>query len=355
MSCLGTQQSEKTEKPTRRKIDTAHKQGIYPQSRELMILACLTAVFMTLRGMFGFISNTLILLIKHFFILAGSQSVMGEQDAAYFYRFSCFRYLTAVFPVLLSAVVAAAAVTFVQTRFGVSSAVLKPDFKRISAADRIRKVFKQGPFSFFKTVFKTTAVIYIIFSSIRKRSELFQGLSDADITQTSAFIGSAVQEILLRTLILLLFISAADFIIEYLRYYNKLKMSKREIKEEIKESEQDPLIRQKMRSHRHVHGTASSDVRSADVVICSGEYAVALKYDSVINSAPVAVAAGVKDQAYYITQTAQNYNIPVFNRPDLARRIYMKTSPGQKIDPQFYYETAGILADIYDKNIKDLK
>ena len=177
---------------------------------------------------------------------------------------------------------------------------------------------------------------------------MVQRLSHMQIYALSA---GVIFSIAIRIGVLLLVLALIDY--AYQRYHleQQLKMSKQDVKEEMRRMEGDPKIKQRRRqlAVQMANKKLKKDVPTADVVVTNPtEFAVALKYDSATMHAPRVVAKGQDLMAKRIREIAIEHGIPILERKPLARALYKLVSVGQEIPAQFYSTVAEILAYVYD-------
>ncbi len=154
----------------------------------------------------------------------------------------------------------------------------------------------------------------------------------------------------MKIALVLLVLAVADYMFQRWKREEDLKMSKQEVKEEMKRMEGDPLIKQRRQriARQLALQRVNQAVPGADVVVTNPtHYAVALKYDSDNMSAPRVVAKGADFIAARIRQLAAQHGIPIIERKELARGLYHSVDPGQEIPPEFYQAVAEILAYVY--------
>ncbi len=145
-------------------------------------------------------------------------------------------------------------------------------------------------------------------------------------------------------------LAVIDFIYQRYEYEKKLKMTRREVKDERKQLEGDPLVRSRIRRQQMAiaRQRMMQDVPTADVVITNPtRIAVALKYDQEENDAPVLVAKGVEIVAKKIREIAEENDVPVVENPPVAQIIWRQTEIGQEIPVELYQAVAEILAAVY--------
>jgi flagellar biosynthetic protein FlhB len=162
----------------------------------------------------------------------------------------------------------------------------------------------------------------------------------------------------IRVGVLLLLLAAIDYIYQRFRVERMLRMTKSEVKDEMRSMEGDPMMKQRRRqiAVQRAMQRLKKDVPKADVVVTNPtHYAVALEYDQAKMRAPKVVAKGVDFMAERIRVLAAEAGVPIIQRPPLARAIYRMVDVGQEIPEEFYAAVAEILAYVYELSGKHLR
>jgi flagellar biosynthetic protein FlhB len=162
---------------------------------------------------------------------------------------------------------------------------------------------------------------------------------------------AVVYSIAIRVGILLLVLAIVDYAYQRFRIEKRLKMSKQEVKDEMRRMEGDPQIKQRRRqlAMQRVMQRIQKDVPTADVVVTNPtHFAIALKYDKDNMHAPRVVAKGADFLAQRIRAIAAESGVPIVERAPLARALYKLVDVGQEIPEQFYSAVAEILAYVYE-------
>lgn len=157
-------------------------------------------------------------------------------------------------------------------------------------------------------------------------------------------------DLAIRLGLALLILGIVDYLIQRWKLERQLRMTKQEVRDELKKMEGDPLIKQRRRQlqARLALQRIRSEVPKADVVVTNPtEFAVALKYDQAVMAAPRVVAKGKDYLAARIREVAQLHGVPVVQRPPLARALYAGVEVGQDVPPAFYRAVAELLAYVY--------
>jgi flagellar biosynthetic protein FlhB len=155
----------------------------------------------------------------------------------------------------------------------------------------------------------------------------------------------------MRIATVLLVLAILDYLYQRFRIEKELKMTKEEVKEEMKRMEGDPKIKSRRRqiAQQAAMQRLKKDVPTADVVVTNPtHFAVALKYDPTGMAAPRVIAKGQDFLALKIREIAAEAGIPILERPPLARTLYRTVEVGQEIPEQLYAAVAEILAYVYE-------
>jgi flagellar biosynthetic protein FlhB len=169
--------------------------------------------------------------------------------------------------------------------------------------------------------------------------------------QAFALGASIVYAVGLRVAALLLVLAIVDYTYSRFRNETKLRMTKQEVKEEMRRMEGDPKIKQRRRqiAYQMASKRLAKDVPTADVIITNPtHFAIALKYDAATMHAPKVVAKGQDLLAQKIREIAIAHGIPIIERKPLARALYRLVEVGKEIPEQFYSAIAEILAYVYE-------
>ena len=227
-------------------------------------------------------------------------------------------------PILLLAL-AAIAGNMVQHRLVWSAESLKPKLSKISLAGGAKRLFSKLALAISLKGLLKLALLGAIMTVLLwpKRYELI-GLVAMDPAVVLPLTRSLSLEVLGAVVAVLAIIAAADYLFQYRHWYERQKMSLREMKEEFKQTEGDPAIKAKIRQLRQARSRKRmmAAVPKASVIITNPtHYAIALQYDRGMN-APLCVAKGIDGIALKIREVAAAHDIPVVENPPLARALH---------------------------------
>ena len=254
-------------------------------------------------------------------------------------------------PVFLTAVVAAAASSYLQVGFLFTPSLVAPKFDRINPFSGLQRIFsKRALVEFLKSLLKVVIVALVAWQFLRANYETLFVVLYQNAAETWDIVSSLGLNLAVRVAVAFAALAAADLMYQRYEYYKSLKMSKQEIKEEFKEMEGDPQIRARIREvqrkiamQRMLH-----EVPSATVVITNPtELAVALRYREKEDDAPVVVAKGAGVLARRIRELAKEHRIPLVENKQVARMLFQQVELGQAIPVELYQAVAEILAFVY--------
>jgi flagellar biosynthesis protein FlhB len=198
---------------------------------------------------------------------------------------------------------------------------------------------------------KMVLVSWAAYSAVAGRLGSIVQVQQLAFMQIFALGADVIFSIALRIGIVLLVLAVLDYIVQRFNIERQLRMSKTEVKEEMKSMEGDPKVKMRRRqiAMQRARDRLKKEVPTADVIITNPtHFAVALKYDAAAMHAPRVVAKGADLMARRIRELAAEHGIPIVERATLARAIYRLVDVGQEIPEQFYAAIAEILAYVYE-------
>ncbi|MBP7212061.1 flagellar biosynthesis protein FlhB [bacterium] len=202
-----------------------------------------------------------------------------------------------------------------------------------------------------KAVIKISIVGLCGFSVLNGRKDELFGLLGANIDTGLAVIVSILSNMLINMCLAMLMIGFFDKKYQKYEFDKSIKMTKQEIKDEMKDTEGDPKIKSRIRSiqMQMAQQRMMSNVPTADVVVTNPtHYAVAIKYDKSKAPAPMVVAKGVDFIAFKIKEIAENNNVPIVENKPLARALYKLVRVDDIIPSDMFVAVAEVLAYVYN-------
>jgi flagellar biosynthetic protein FlhB len=337
--------TEHTEDPTARRLDEAIKRGDVVKSIEVgtwFTIAGGTLMLMLFAGPAAVNLQTLFrgLLLNAYQIPADGPALGNlARDLAE-------RVLVALgIPFVLLAL-AALGGNAVQHRLLFSFEPLRPTLAKISPAAGLKRLLsKQALANFAKGLAKLALFGTVIAALLWPQRHRLGGLVATDPAVILPFTRSLAMQMLGTVVAILTIVAAADYLFQYRQWYDRQKMSVREMKEEFRQTEGDPAIKGKIRQLRQSRARKRmmAAVPKASVVITNPtHYAIALQYQRGMN-APVCVAKGVDLIARKIRQVAEAHDIPVVENPPLARALHGTVELDQEIPQEHYRAVAEVI------------
>jgi len=337
--------TERTEDPTPKRLDEAIKRGDVVRSPEVNTWFMIAGGVLTLMVFAGPMAQNLQTAFRG--VIANSYQIPVDGPALTGLAKSLAIEVLVALGIPLSLLMLAALFgTAIQHRIVFSVDPIIPDLAKISPAAGLKRLFsKQALVNFAKGIAKVTifgAVIAALLWPLRLR---LAGLVSADPAQILPFTQSLAMRMLGIVVAILAVVALADYLFQHRVWYERQKMSLREMKEEFRQTDGDPQIKGKLRQLRQqrMRKRMMADVPKASVVITNPtHFAVALRYERGMN-APVCVAKGVDLIARKIREVAEEHGIPVVENPPLARALHGTVEIDQEIPQEHYRAVAEII------------
>ncbi|MGM4904526.1 flagellar biosynthesis protein FlhB [Tardiphaga sp. 866_E4_N2_1] len=337
--------SEKTHDPTQKKLDDAHERGDVAKSQEVntwFLLAGATLVLSTFNGSVG---GGLQTPLKN--LLQNSWMIRTDGPGLLMLAKSlCMSILSTMGMPILFLVIAALAGNLIQHRLVFSTEGLVPKFSKLSPMEGAKRVFgKQALANFLKGLFKLVLLGAVMCAVLWPERFRLDALIHIDPSAILGITTSLTLQLMGSVVAMLAFVAIADFFFQYRTWYEKLKMSLQEVKEEYKQSEGDPHIKGKIKQLRqqNMKKRMMAAVPKASVIITNPtHYAVALSYERGM-TAPICVAKGVDNIALKIREVAGKHDIPIVENVPLARALYATVEIDEEIPGEHYHAVAEVI------------
>ena len=341
--------SNKTEQPTGRRLEKAHSEGQFVASRE-MITAGQFLVFVILFGTWfpGWLTGMKVMLREA--LAAAFHGDLDASKAPGIARALMDRAFLPLSGLAAAAVFTALGVQLSITGMGFSLKKLQPDFSRFQPLNKLRQIAQQGPGSVLQAAAMLVVFSGTIYAIARQNAESFLALPFASLEVALSKIGGSLKELLWKATAVFLVFGIVDLIRQQRRFKKGLRMSKQEVKDELKDMEGNPHVRGKIRRLRRdlARRRMMKEVATATAVIVNPtHYAVALRYQHESMSTPVVVAKGKNYLALRIRQLAIENHVALVENPPLAQALYKSVDVGREIPPHLFRAVAEVLAYIY--------
>ncbi len=345
-----TDDSQKTEEPTPKKLEEARRRGQIAMSREVNNWVMLFAGTMLISMFLGFMMKQLLEVMRVYIeyshalpqMPGGLGVVLGEGVK------KVFAILLLPFLFLMAAAFLA---PFLQVGPLFAPEVIKPDFSKVSIIKGFSRLFSmRSIIELIKGVLKICAVGVVATIIIYPYFYKFEHMIDMPMILVVGELGTLVIKMMIGVLIILVVIAAIDLAYQRFEYNKKMRMSRQEIKDEYKQSEGDPHVRARLRQLRaeRARQRMMQSVPEADVVITNPtHYSIALKYDPDEMPAPVVVAKGVDELAMRIREVAKEHDIVIYENKPLARALYDVVEIDEMIPTEHFKAVAEIISYVF--------
>ncbi|GBD43171.1 Flagellar biosynthetic protein FlhB [bacterium HR40] len=338
--------SERTEQPTPRRLEKAREQGQIASSREVSTLFVLTAATLLLATAGPTAAELLAAVMRASFTRVAELG--GEEDAV-------AALLPSLFPAGLLVLVPAAAFAIAALLAAAAQNAivwtphhLAPKLSRLSPLEGARRLLsRRNAAEFAKSLLKLVAAVSVATTILWPEIPTLRASSEFEIMVLARKLDEIVFKLLIAICAVSAIIAGLDYAFQRFDLLRRLRMSRRDIREELKETEGDPLIRQRLRAIRmeRARRRMMAEVPKATVVVTNPtHYAVALRYRQSEDAVPQVVAKGVDRMAERIRDLARAHGVPVIENPPLARILYATVEPGKPIRPEQYEAVARVIA-----------
>lgn len=337
---------QKTEEPSEKRLEDAQKEGQAVVSKEIvhwvMLTASATVLLLIMPSSSKKIAKTILPL------LSMPHEILFEPAAIKHLLFSLFGNVLLILALPLGVlVIAPLAAGILQVGTSFSFSTLAPKFDRISVIKGFGRIFSQKALvEIIKSILKIAVLGTTLFFTFKKQLYHVEAWITLSLRELHTLLQDLIWEIFLIFLIVLSFIAGVDYLFQRYDFMKQLKMTKQEVKDEHKESEGDPHIRQKLRQLRQEMSKKRmmAAIPTATAIITNPtHFAVAILWDQESMTAPKVVAKGQDHIALKIREIAEKNKIPIVENPPLARSLFDNIEIEQEIQPQHYKAVANII------------
>jgi flagellar biosynthesis protein FlhB len=341
--------SSKTEEPTARRLEKARKEGQFATARDF-VAALQFAVFLGLLGaggaswLAGFRAVTRTLF---------AQAFAAELSATELTHIAWVLFWRQGLPLVaagMGVAVATLAFRLATTRFGLSWKKLAPDPARFNAVNKLRDLPRQNLPMLGQAAVLLPLFLWAVYAVARDKLDALAVLPLGSVENGCRFLGVSLMDLFWKAAGLFLVFGVVDLFRQMRRHKQDLRMSKQEIKEEMKELEGNPQMKARVRRlqrDRARRQMMKEVPKATAIVVNPTHYAVAIRYRMEDMAAPLVVAKGKNYLARRIREKAVEHQVPIIENPPLAQALYKSVEVGQEIPPHLYRAVAEILAYIF--------
>lgn len=343
-------QDQKTEEPTSKRLKEARERGQLPVSREISAWVLFIGILSVVAWLGPVMARDMITSLRIFIEMPhslvvderGLQSLLGHTLA------SMGMATVAIFLVLAFA---ATAGTVVQTGLFASLELIKPDLAKLSLVKGFKKLFSsQALVELGKSFAKLVLLGMVAYYTLLPVATALPSMTGHDLLDVTAYLHDQTVHLIIMLLLTFTVIAIADLVYQRMQFTKNLRMTKTEVKDEYKQQEGDPMIKNRLRQIRmeKARKRMMAQVPKADVIVTNPtHYAVAMQYDAAKMAAPVVLAKGTDALAMRIKAVAEEHKIPIVSNPPLSRVLYETVEVDEPIPSQHYRAVAELISYVY--------
>ncbi|HEY3400849.1 MAG TPA: flagellar biosynthesis protein FlhB [Geothrix sp.] len=339
----------RTEKATPRRRKKAQDEGSVPKSPDFDSAILLWGNFFLFMGLGGATMALMTQQVAHF-LQKAKPGALEEAGRITLLGDVMMVLGRMALPFLAVNLVVALATGFAQRGFSFSTKALQPKFDRLNPAQGFKRIFSaRAVVDLFKSLAKFALLAWVAYAVLAPRIPILLDTLKLPLGQSLDLFQSAVFALYRNVMLAMLLLAAADFGWQRFSWEKSIRMTKQEVKDEMKDADGSPEVKQRQKSimmataRRHM----LAEVPKATVVVTNPTHvAIALQYDEA-SAAPVCVAKGLDHLALKIRERAREAGVPTLERPELARALYRTVSVGQPIPKDLYQAVAQVLAFVY--------
>ncbi len=341
---------EKTEPATPRRREESRKKGQVAKSADLNSSIVLLAAMLALYYLMPAFMRMLMDITRSY--LENAATMRIDHDSAAPLLMTIALQVGGFFvPFMLIIMTAALLANVAQVGFKPSGYPLTPRFEKLNPLSGFKRMLSaRAAVDLVKSIFKLLIVGLIAYTTIRGEFDRLVSLANADVWGAWAFLGSVCFKLGMRVAIAFLALGLADYGFQRYQFEQDIKMTKEEVRQEIKDFEGDPQIRARVRRIRRqmaISRMMAEVPRAAVIVTNPTALAVALQYETEKMAAPMVVAKGARLMAERIREIAISNDVPIVEDAPLAQVLYKSVEPGGYVPEHLYRAVAEVLAYVY--------
>ena len=343
-------QGQKTEQPTQRRLQKTRSEGRFPVSRDLISALQFVTVFALAVNLFQQTASRFERLFKELILSALSGQDLTVVGLHRIYQQLIFPFLSRLLLLGFGLAVTLALIQLITTRFGFAVKQLMPDPSRLNSLSRIRQLPSQNFASVVRSVILLVVISYLVYLLIKQQLGELTSLAGASVLAGLANAAALLKHLMTQLAVVLIVFGVIDFVRQRSKFNKNLRMTKHEIKDELKDVEGNMQMKLRIRRLQRdaVRRNMIKAVQKASVVIVNPtHYAIAIHYQMGTRTVPSVVAKGKNFLARIIKERAQQHDIPIVENKPLAQALYQAVNVGDEIPQALYRAVAEVLGQIY--------
>ena len=342
--------SERTEEPTARRLRRAREDGQVARSAELPAAAVMIAAVFTLLMTGGVLVSRLSGMLKSSFTFDRRTLDTPTLLPATFAS-QMLEAMLLVLPLMAVTVIVAILASGATGGFHFSLKSVAPKFSKLSPLEGIKRMLgTRAAVELLKSLAKFSLVAGVLWALVDKHMNELIHLGNMNLEPALAIAGTLLTKSALWLTLSLVLIALLDAPYQRWSFMQRMRMTKQEVKDEMKDMEGRPEVKQQIRRRQREMANARmmQSVKDADVVITNPEhFAIALSYDPSSDGAPVLLAKGADHMAARIREEARLHGVEIFSSPQLARALYFTTDVNKTIPEALYHAVAPVIAYVF--------
>jgi flagellar biosynthetic protein FlhB len=343
----------KTEEATDKKLHDAVERGVVPVSREVSILASMTAILIILVFVMPPRAERFVGTLVHFLDDPSGWRLERGSDVVALGEVMVIAAADFLAPIVVLLMIAGVVASVAQNPPRFVPDRIMPDLQRISLTGGLSRVFgPKGWTEFFKSTLKILAVASVVAMILVGQRYVLTAAMFLDVVDLPQRILKLCVHVIAAVMVATLVIASADIAWARIHWRRDQRMSRHELKEEIKQTEGDRMMKARLRSlrlDRSRKRMLSAVPKATMVVVNPTHYAVAMRYVRAEGGAPIVLAKGVDLIALKIREIAEENSVPIVEDKPLARALYDAVAVDSTIPPEFYRAVAEIVHLIQEK------
>lgn len=339
---------ERTEEATPRRRQQARRKGTVAKSQDLTGAVVAVALLIALPPALGNLGVSFKDSLREGW--SSMPQTVDPQAIGGYLATSVAKPLYAFLPIVLTALVAGLAINFAQVGFVFSTEAMAPSLAKVNPLEGIKRMLSfRATLEGFKAFAKAVLFGWIAYSVVQGNYPQLLSLSWVEPSTSLGLVGSVLREIGLKVAFCWLAIAVGDYLYQRKNTDKQLRMTKEELKQEMKEMEGSPELKAAIAQRRRkLTRRMMESVKTADAIITNPtHFSVAIKYDPATMHAPQVVAKGMDLVALRIREVAGEHRVPIVPNPPLARQLFKKCEVGDPVPRELFQAVAEVLAYVY--------
>jgi len=341
---------EKVFPPTPRKKERAREEGNVTRSQELTSAIGLAAAMVALWFIAPLTFQHLLRVVRHYFGEPWQPIYNASELQSLMLEIGIYIGIGSL-PYILIMMTAGLAIAYAQVGLLWTGKPMIPKLNRINPISGFNRFFSlRALYELGKNIAKLALLLVMVYYALRNRWTELVVLPNYSIVDILYVCGELFLAVWWRVALVMLVLGIADYGFQWWQREQDLRMTVREMREEMKEMEGDPAIKRRVRQMQRqiAYQRMLREVPKADVIITNPtEFAVALRYDINTMPAPIVIAKGARIIAERIREIAVHHQVPIVQKPELARTLYKTVEVGQTVPENLFRAVAEVLAFVY--------